>query len=390
MTKVQGILAMLAAVCLFSAEQSWADSQGLLGHWSFDDSDSLGVDMSEQCQDGIVTGCEPRPGIHGHAMFADGDDWIDLTASNAMETIGELGQGTLSMWFRFDRQPGFAEAFPLFYIGTGSGGESSGYCEAEIGHFNSVRNLYFTVLREVNNSQPAIPLCFKSAQQLEIGQWYHFVVTVGDDGNAGYLDGVPMSRTFPFGDKTIKAFFRNVTDRAVCWIGRGFLGSVETDQYHEGMLDEIMIWDRPIAVEEVTALYQAGRQSADLVINELASTSVIGIASLHGAADGVRSMSYRVDQDSPIDFDAQLQWAVDVPIPSSGSHVVTIQHESHFGEVIEESLTIVNVDLNGDAILDIEDLLLLLASWSQADGDLDGDEVTGINDLLLLLDSWQV
>ena len=151
-----------------------------------------------------------------------------------------------------------------------------------------------------------------------------------------------------------------------------------------------MIWDRPIAVEEVTALYQAGRQSADLVINELASTSVIGIASLHGAADGVRSMSYRVDQDSPIDFDAQLQWAVDVPIPSSGSHVVTIQHESHFGEVIEESLTIVNVDLNGDAILDIEDLLLLLASWSQADGDLDGDEVTGINDLLLLLDSWQV
>lgn len=381
---------VLAAVCLLSVQPSQADSGGLVGYWSFDSPSSLGVDMSGESLDGLVIGCEARPGIVGNAMFADGDDWIDLSESNATQAIGQLNQGTLALWFRFDRQPDFAEVFPLFYVGTGAGGESSGYCEAEIGHFNSVRNLYFTVLREINNSQPAIPLCFKSTQELEIGQWYHFVATVGDGGNAGYLDGVPMARIFPFGNETTQAFFKSVIDKSVSWIGRGFLGSVDLDQFHEGMIDEIMIWDRPISSEEVTAIYESGRYAADLVISEPATTNVVGSVVLQGTANGVRSISCQVGQESPIEFDAQLEWAVDVPVSSPGSQVITIRHESHFNEVIERSLAVVNVDLNGDSVLDIEDLLLLLASWGQSDADLDGDQVTGINDLLVILDSWQI
>ena len=47
-------------------------------------------------------------------------------------------------------------------------------------------------------------------------------------------------------------------------------------------------------------------------------------------------------------------------------------------------------DLTGDGVVDVEDLLALLAAWGTDDAaaDLDGDGVVGVKDLLLLLGAW--
>ncbi|MHC4416318.1 MAG: C25 family cysteine peptidase [Planctomycetota bacterium] len=45
-------------------------------------------------------------------------------------------------------------------------------------------------------------------------------------------------------------------------------------------------------------------------------------------------------------------------------------------------------DLNGDEVVNVNDLLLLLAAWGTPNGDIDGDGDTGIGDLLLLLAAW--
>jgi hypothetical protein len=46
-------------------------------------------------------------------------------------------------------------------------------------------------------------------------------------------------------------------------------------------------------------------------------------------------------------------------------------------------------DINGDGVVDTEDLLILLGNWGNAgDGDVDGDGVVGTADLLMLLAAW--
>ncbi|MDY7107504.1 MAG: GC-type dockerin domain-anchored protein, partial [Planctomycetota bacterium] len=46
-------------------------------------------------------------------------------------------------------------------------------------------------------------------------------------------------------------------------------------------------------------------------------------------------------------------------------------------------------DLNGDGVVNTEDLLTLLANWgTSGDGDIDGDGVVNTADLLMLLAAW--
>lgn len=49
-------------------------------------------------------------------------------------------------------------------------------------------------------------------------------------------------------------------------------------------------------------------------------------------------------------------------------------------------------DLNGDGVVNVSDMLLLLAAWGQCDGDcpadLNGDGVVDVSDLLILLSNW--
>jgi len=90
------------------------------------------------------------------------------------------------------------------------------------------------------------------------------VATVGADENAGYINGERMVRTLPFGHEGIQAFFKSVVDRARCWIGKGFPGSIPGEQFHEGMIGEHQVWDRPLEADEVLAVYEAGRFAADL------------------------------------------------------------------------------------------------------------------------------
>ena len=47
-------------------------------------------------------------------------------------------------------------------------------------------------------------------------------------------------------------------------------------------------------------------------------------------------------------------------------------------------------DFNGDAVVNIEDLLQVIAAWGNVGGaeDLDGDGNVGVNDLLTLIAAW--
>ena len=48
-------------------------------------------------------------------------------------------------------------------------------------------------------------------------------------------------------------------------------------------------------------------------------------------------------------------------------------------------------DFNGDGVVDVNDLLLLIAAWGSCDAcpeDLNSDGVVDVNDLLLVISAW--
>jgi hypothetical protein len=66
-----------------------------------------------------------------------------------------------------------------------------------------------------------------------------------------------------------------------------------------------------------------------------------------------------------------------------------------FGDVEDYTLIIVEgqaepADINGDGVVDVQDLLIVLADWGGTSGpaDINGDGVVDVQDLLLLLAAW--
>ena len=51
-------------------------------------------------------------------------------------------------------------------------------------------------------------------------------------------------------------------------------------------------------------------------------------------------------------------------------------------------LTCCQGDVNGDQMVGVDDLLILLAAWGTSMRDLDGDGIVNVPDLLMLLAAW--
>ncbi|RKY24420.1 MAG: hypothetical protein DRP79_07795 [Planctomycetota bacterium] len=233
-----------------------------LASWSFDETGGpLLHEASANAFHGRVYGALWSEGISGGALEFDGiDDYVEITDGDGYpDSIGELSVGTISVWFEFDTYPEGGNIQPIFYLGDGIGGSGNSSLIIEIGHFRSGNSkLYFTVLKE----NVIIPLCFDSRINLKTNTWYHFAAVVGPNYNTGYLNGEEMiDRHYNFGDASVSCFFKDVVNKRVCWLGRGFLGGIQRTNYFKGKIDEIRIYDRPLSDVEILQYYEAKKAS---------------------------------------------------------------------------------------------------------------------------------
>ena len=112
-----------------------------------------------------------------------------------------------------------------------------------------------------------------------------------------------------------------------------------------------------------------------------------------GAAGGfIWYQGTMVDVSTLIDPTTGLEVTGCSAINSSGQ-IAARGHDAK-GDVVALLLTPVESplgDLNGDCVVGVGDLLILLASWGpckECDADLDGNGIVGVKDLLILLGSW--
>jgi hypothetical protein len=235
-----------------------------VAHWAFDEATgTTTADLGPNALGGeLVNGAQFGSGLVGNGLQLDGlDDYVNITAPGgaAPAALAVPTQGTISMWFKFDRTTENGEIFPLFYLGDGVDDARASSLLIEVGHGNAGNTrLYFTV--RATDALPSPPTqCFDSGifNHLSPNEWYHFAAVVGPGGNTGYLNGQELTdRNYNFGDEHDTDFLVDVANPNVAWIG-SVLNDPYGDQFFPGKIDEVLIYDRVWSGSEVLDYYNA-------------------------------------------------------------------------------------------------------------------------------------
>jgi hypothetical protein len=237
----------------------------LAAHWSFDElNGNVFTDVGDLTSHGVVYGAHLVDGVVGKALSFDGiEDYARIPGGMGVPPVilKELGEGSISLWFKAEHIPTEYGIAPIFYYGAT---ENCDFFDAanqgliiELGHspiHPGSKSLYFTIWK---NGSTYPSFCYDSGFDIPLGVWNHFVAVVGEDFNTGYFNREEMTgRNYNFGNSSSSQFFDDAVVHEQLWLGKGYWD--DTVQHFNGALDELKIFNKPISDEEVMLLYQEG------------------------------------------------------------------------------------------------------------------------------------
>ncbi len=244
-------------------EETEPKKEGLIAYWNFDEGKgSVLGDSSGNSIEGGINGVAWVEGKKGTALEFDGsDDYVEIN-SRGISEVGKLQYGTISLWFKFTNWQE-TKILPLLYMGHDGQGIIDNLI-IEIGHFNhgetNDKKIYYTLYNNASESMlygdAYVPvLCFDSNQNLTENTWYHFAVVNGPSGNTGYLNGVELTnRDYNFSNSKDTRFFSSLSNKEIFRLGHGWFGIDKKFHHFSGTLDEIKIYNKALAREEIIEL----------------------------------------------------------------------------------------------------------------------------------------
>jgi hypothetical protein len=214
-------------------------TKGLVGWWKFDEADGfVAADSSGGARNAAVNGASwaPRGGRVGGAMRFNGTGGHVRASAGFADFSGGL---TIALWAR----PTAAARYARFVdFANGSPGDN------------------FLLTREGTSSGLLLEVYKGGRSQgkvhargaIENNAWQHFTATIDADGNATvYRNGEQVaSGNLP----TPK-----VVARSLNYIGRSQRGQ---DEWYEGLMDDLRIYDRALSAEEARALWSGAPAGA--------------------------------------------------------------------------------------------------------------------------------
>ncbi len=184
-------------------------------------------------------------------LFNGSDNFIEINQN--LEVLENLKQGTMSMWYR----PFNSDLKPQQLIWQGNGP----HFQIGIGEWTDGFNDESLVTVAYKNKSP------HSASYLRRGvdfftqnQWYHIVVTVGENFTKVYVDGIEQNVTYTNGDAQTGNQFLNGATGEPIYIGRRFWDD-DPALFVKGFIDEISILDQPLSSWDVKKLFENGRRT---------------------------------------------------------------------------------------------------------------------------------
>lgn len=233
------LILSLAVLPLFAAAQvpSYVPSNGLVGWWPFNGNAN---DESGNGNNGTVNGATlttDRNGNSNAAYSFDGSsNYIEATSNSSLQVSSAY---TMSLWFNsniFNNGPyGYTLISKIAYTGW-----YGGY-EIMIGESNSIGGVNHTGNINGNFQLPFLGM--------NAGNWYSVIATFNGNQLKLYVNGslvntVTQSGALQIGNDPLR-------------FGRRGGGGIY-DQFYNGSLDDIGIWNRALTPCEIQALYNSG------------------------------------------------------------------------------------------------------------------------------------
>ena len=230
---------------------SLSASADLVGYWSFNGSDSIvndaAIDTSGQGNDGTIYGAVAVAGKMGQALSFDGiNDYVRVANDNSLN----FGTGDFSIcaWINTNsdtaRQSIIVKGIPL------NGTTNAGYLVSYRGDMAN-DPIFFTI----NDDDASGAVIIKYNTSGIANSWVHICCVADRDGNGSiYVNGELKASS------SIAGITTDVSINADLAIGQTLSGGGPiAGRYFNGLIDEVRIYNEALTQDEVTTLYQLGR-----------------------------------------------------------------------------------------------------------------------------------
>jgi len=194
----------------------------LVGQWHFDgDAD----DSSENGLNGTVNGAEYVDGRFGEALRFDGDDYVQLPASN---TILDTDTFTIEAWFKTSvNHPAEGKEGRLITLYKGATASTALSLYVEEGHIGL---LYYNETAHVWKKSPA---------NYYDDVWHHIAVTYDATTYKLYYNG-----------EEVESWDDDFGSFGACPASLG--DYISSERFFNGAIDEVRIWDGALTADQST------------------------------------------------------------------------------------------------------------------------------------------
>ena len=235
-------LAIVVSLCCAPAVQADLD-EGLVAYWSFDD--GTAHDDSGHGHDGVIHGAAVVLGVSGNALSFDGiDDYVEIPGTSAFQFANQ--SLTFCTWVTIVDNQDLYRAF--IHLGSAVGENNyPAIClqKARSGWLDG--RLYTQVW---NGSEQATASSLADGDALPKNTWTHLAGVVDCEGSSvhlylnGYLQDTAAAVTFDLSE----AEELGLRLGASPWYG------ISGYKFHNGLLDEVRIYDRALSEDEIRQL----------------------------------------------------------------------------------------------------------------------------------------
>jgi hypothetical protein len=246
----------------FDTNVSTGDTGAIRDYSSFENNGTLG---------NATDGTQPTwnaSGINGGAYTFDGvDDFINLSVGS----FDNLDDATISMWVKWDS------------ITTGSTGVEAIWAfiktDTDRVHLKASDSDELRLYNDIDDIDTGVT---STSSPIGTTSYHHIVTTVSGTTWNVYVDG----NSVPVISNDFSKDFSDLDDGFVTYIGKKRYGS---PTYHNGSIDEVMIWNRTLSPEQILALYNSGAPNYNLTVSQetsLYENWSVAVTPNNGAVDG--------------------------------------------------------------------------------------------------------
>jgi len=222
-------------------------SRGLIGHWTFDNTDGGAArDSSGRGNDGRVHGAQKVAGVlGGAALYFDGrSSYVEIPDSPSLTVTSEM---TVAFWLK-PMGAGSTDAFLISkFVHANRSRADDSFC---------IRGPGPSFRAQLNGGETSATAGASSLR--EDGRWHHVAFVFDRPTGRLFLDGASAPGLRPL------TLDHDVNNTATpLYLGAGFENGA-LGRFFRGMIDDVRLYNYALPPGEIEELYTAGRENANV------------------------------------------------------------------------------------------------------------------------------